>query len=478
MTCSPAEAWTQCLVALKEKLFSQSYDTWIKPLVCTRFDSELVVLEAPYSFSVSWIREHYLTDIERTIRKLFNISPRVEFELLPGSSDEETRLLSSDPPVPTGPGVLDRLAATSKKPTPPRDKEPAGTETLSLVNKDYTFGSFVIGSNNEVAQSAAKTVARNPGRTPFNPLLIYGGVGLGKTHLLHAVANECALAGNAKNVIYLTSEQFVREFVTSLKENRTLQFARRYRQADVMLVDDIQFFQGKERMQEEFFHTFNTLHGQGKQIVLSSDRPPEALGGLQDRLLSRFQWGLVADIQPPDLETKIAICEMKAEATGLHLDDSAAEFIASQVKSNIRELEGIIKRLLFLVQNHDAKLTLDIVESAVRTMRLAAPETVTVKRIQEAVASRYGISVDLLTGKSRRSDVVSKRQLAMYLCKLLTTESLRAIGAAFGGRDHATVIHACERIEAALAEQRSLVLELNSISVALGVSGRIRTNVA
>jgi chromosomal replication initiator protein len=410
---------------------------------------------------------------------LCNINPKIEFVLSASSTEKDVsstffeqaalRQVSSSLPLESNKPMNGSVAVISSQ--DPRS-------TMFGINREFTFDSFVVGSNNEIAHSATKTVAKSPGRTPFNPLLIYGGVGLGKTHLLQAVANLNFDSGGAKNAIYITSEQFVREFVTSLKENRTLQFAKQYRQADILLVDDIQFFQGKERMQEEFFHTFNTLHSQGKQIILSSDRPPEALGGLQDRLLSRFQWGLVADIQAPDVETKIAICEKKAEATGLHLESRVTEFIATQVRSNVRELEGIIKRLLFLVQNHNAKLTLDMVENAVRTMRLSTPEPVTIKRIQEAVAFHYGVPVEMLIGRGRRADIVIKRHLAMYLCKILTVDSLRTIGTAFGGRDHTTVLHACERFQRALIEERALVIEMNAVSASLGISGPGETHAA
>jgi len=477
MSLVPDDAWAKCLSALKGKLFSQSYDTWLRPLVCTRFDTSAVVLEAPHSFSISWIKEHYLKEIRQVIRQLFNLTPEVEFVVngadqssgaAPVSASgtaEQTTLWQLPQKTPAAP--LKPLAQVGPLPNV------AGSDGFSLpvmLNPEYTFESFVVSSTNEVAHSAAKTVADSPGRTPFNPLLIYGGVGLGKTHLLQAVAAQCLQQGTAKKPLYVTSEQFARDFVTSLKEHQTLQFAKMYRQADVLLLDDIQFFEGKERMQEEFFHTFNTLHNQGKQIVLSSDRPPEALGGLQDRLLSRIQWGLVADIQSPDLETRIAICQVKAESRGLVLTDGVAEFIANQVHSNIRELEGIIKRLLFLVENLHTKLTLDVVENAVRTMQVSAPDQVTLARIQEAVASHYHLPLVALVGKSRRSDLVTKRQLAMYLCKMLTGDSLRAIGAAFGGRNHATVMHSCRMFEERLSEDPSLLADYTAVLSALGYS--------
>jgi len=460
--------WAMCLRSLKGKLSAQSYDTWLKPLKCQRFDAKTVVLEAPHSFTVSWIGEHYLRDIKSAIRHHFDITPQIEFTVRPATQNEQPN--GWTPPLEPGNGNGEHIEISIA----PDDSAVAvhsadESDTTLTFNQNYTFSSLVVGSCNEVAFSAAKTVAETPGRTPFNPLVIYGGVGLGKTHMLQAIANQCLKNGTARRPMYVTSEQFTQDFVTSLKEHNTLQFAKRYRTADVLMIDDIQFFQNKERMQEEFFHTFNTLHDQGKQIILSSDRPPESLGGLQDRLLSRIQWGLVADIQPPDLETRIAITQSKAESEGLHLTDGIAEYIANQVRHNIRELEGIVKRILFLVENLHTKLSLEVAERAVRTMRTAAPtEQVDIARIQEAIAAHYHVPMASLVGKTRRSDIVSKRQMAMYLCKQLTGDSLRAIGSAFGGRDHSTVLYACRKIRKAIAEDAELLAELTAIATSLG----------
>jgi len=463
VTLAPEDAWARCLSTLKGKLFSQSYDTWLRPLKCRRLDAERVILEAPHSFSVSWIEQHYLKDIRTVIRQLFSVAPEIEFTVNGQAKVEQAGLWDTAPEshVAAPPRTVGHVATTATS-----GGNGASAAPQFDINADYTFDSLVVGNCNEVAVTAARTVADVPGRTPFNPLLIYGGVGLGKTHVLQAVANRCLERGTTRP-LYVTSEQFGRDFVTSLKENQTLQFAKRYRGADVLLIDDVQFFQGKERMQEEFFHTFNTLHIQGKQIILSSDRPPEALGGLQDRLLSRIQWGLVADIQPPDLETRIAICQKKAESGGLELTDGIAEYIANQVSSNIRELEGIVKRVLFLVEKLNAHLTLDVVEQAVRTMRVPAVDQLTIARIQEAVANYYRVPIAALIGRGRRSDLVVRRQMTMYLCKTLTGDSLRAIAAAFG-RDHATVFHACQKFEEDLAHDPALLAEVNAVTMALG----------
>jgi len=480
MALVPDEAWAKCLSALKGKLFSQSYDTWLKPLVCKRFDAAVVVLQAPHSFSAGWIEENYVKDIRQVVRHLFQITPQIQLIV----SNPPAPEAASAPPTPRGEQTnLWQLAQKTPtlplKPLVPVGNIPKvqGSDGLSLpviLNPEYTFDSFVVSACNELASTAAQTVAKGPGKTPFNPLFIYGGVGVGKTHLLQAVAEYCLKRGTARSPLYVTSEQFARDFVTALKDHQTLQFAKFYRQAEVLLVDDVQFFQGKERMQEEFFHTFNTLHNQGKQIIISSDRAPEELGGLQDRLLSRLHWGLVADIQPPDLETRIAICQKKAEARGLVLNDGVAEYIANQVRSSVRELEGVIKRLVFLSENLRTTLTLDVVEQTVHTMRVSTvaqqATLMTIERVLQAISTYYRIPVAALVGKSRRSDIVAKRQLAMYLCKALTEDSLRAIGAAFGARDHATVLHACERFEERLTKDASAGADRNAILSALGRS--------
>ena len=475
MTNDPGDAWARCLTALKGKLFSQSYNTWLRPLTCRSFDARRVVLEAPHSFSVSWIEEHYLKDIRKVIRQLHGVTPEVELVVGGQQQVEQANLWQLPGNAHSGapftaprlsPPLTDQPTVTVSSASVPSGN---GSNVTLTLNGDYTFESFVVGSSNEVAFTAAQTVAAGPGSTPFNPLLIYGGVGLGKTHILQAIAESCVRSATAARPLYVTSEEFGREFVTSLKENRTLQFAKRFRQADVLMVDDVQFFENKERMQEEFFHTFNTLHTQGKQIILSSDRPPEALKGLQDRLLSRIQWGLVADIQPPDLETRMAICQKKAESGGLAISDTIAEYIASQVQSNIRELEGIVKRVLFLVEKLHAKLSMEVVERALRTGRtVAPPEQITVARIQGAVASHFHMPPSGLMGTSRRADLVLKRQLAMYLCKVYSGDSLRTIGEAFGGRNHATVMHACQKFQRRLLADPTLLVEVNSVAAALG----------
>ncbi len=485
MPYDPVDAWAKCLTSLRGKLFSQSFDTWLRPLHCQRFDEDKVVLEAPHAFSVSWIEEHYLKDIRSAIRKTYGHSPEVVLTVSGDRTVEQSNLWQGPggtvsapirPADEEGPRKEFVSSTVSARDRSPEDDDTAlpvtgddGDDAVSVTgDAAYTFESFVVGPSNEIAFNAARTIVEAPGKTPFNPLLIYGGVGLGKTHMLQAIAAECLRNGTATSPMYVTSEQFGREFVTSLKEKRTLQFAQRYRKADVLMIDDVQFFEKKERMQEEFFHTFNTLHSQGKQLVLSSDRPPEQMTGLQDRLLSRMHWGLVADIQSPDLETRMAICQKKAELGGMDLSLSIAEYIARKVESNVRELEGIVNRVMFTVGKLHTKLSMEVVDKAVNVGRAAKPKVVNIGTIMEAVAAHFHMPPSALTGASRRADLVLKRSIAMYLCKVYTGESLRAVGDAFGGKSHATVRHACQKLAERMTSDPTLLIEVNSIANALG----------
>ncbi len=472
------EAWGLCLEELQTILYPQSFDTWLKPLVCKRFDGEEVLLHAQNNLTARWVEEHYLTTIRTTIKKLHRITPEVRVIANGQNGDKPTNLWQTPENSPET--IIEPPPSTTNTTNHPQETdEIAPYSTATAINSDYVFDSFVVGHCNEVAFSAARTIAENPGRTPFNPLLIYGGVGIGKSHLLQAIANECQ-RNNRGRVAYVTSEQFTREFVAALGRKTTLQFSRRYRETDVLLVDDIQFFEGKERMQEEFFHTFNTLHGQGRQIVLASDRAPDQMQGLSDRLLSRIQWGLVTDIEPPDLETRTAICQTKARLGGIELDIDMAEFIASHVHENVRELEGVVKRVLFFVERFNRSLTRDVIEQAVEALRGGAehirragedrgrPRRVDAMTIVDAVAEQAHMDRATILGKSRKAEIVQNRQMAMYLCKALTPLTFRAIAAEFGGRDHATVVHSCRKFTERCRRDPSLLWEAKLIAKKLG----------
>jgi chromosomal replication initiator protein len=320
-------------------------------------------------------------------------------------------------------------------------------EVDSQLNENYTFERFIEGDCNQLARSAAWAIAQEPGGTSFNPYLVYGGVGLGKTHLIQAVGNYVTAQMADKTVLYVSSERFTTEFVQSIQRNRISEFSMFYRQVDVLIVDDVQFFSGKEKTQEEFFHIFNALHQAGKQIVLSADRPPREIDGIEERLLSRFQWGLSADVQPPGLETRIAILQRKAEDDGIDLDQDVIEFIAHNIQSNIRELEGALIRLLAHATLHQRELDLSLAKDVLHDLVQDEQVNLTIDEIQRIVCEYMNIDEDRVRGKTRKREVVRARQIAMYFCKQFTQNSLKTIGLHFGGRDHSTVIHANNTVE-------------------------------
>jgi chromosomal replication initiator protein len=315
------------------------------------------------------------------------------------------------------------------------------------LNDSYTFERFIEGDCNQLARGAAWAIAQEPGATRFNPFLVYGGVGLGKTHLIQAIGNYAEQSRSAETVLYVSSERFTTEFVQAIQNNRINEFSMFYRQIDLLIVDDVQFFSGKEKTQEEFFHIFNALHQAGKQIVLSSDRPPREIDGVEERLLSRFSWGLSADVQPPELETRIAILRRKAEDEGIDLPDQIIEFMAHNIKSNIRDLEGALIRLMAHASLHERDLDLSLAKDVLKDLVSESRSALTVEEIQRIVCEHLSIEEDSLRGKTRKRDVVRARQIAMFFCKQLTGHSLKTIGLHFGGRDHSTVIHSNERVE-------------------------------
>ena len=445
MSSDPAETWARCLLAIEKKIQKQSFQTWLQPTRCSHFDAEQMVIDVPSSFFAEWLDEHFFSLIQSTVAEVTSLSPQISFFVVEEDGS------SSFPPL-----SKPEVAVPSSYTFPQEDD-------LNL-NPRYTFDTFVVGNSNQLAQAAARAVADAPGTTAFNPLLIYSGVGLGKTHILQAIAHHCLQKGNAQRVIYVSSEKFFLDFIDSIQNSKSSEFSKIYRSADLLLVDDVQFLVNKETTQEEFFHTFNTLHQNGKQIVLTSDCPPSELRGLEERLVSRFQWGLVADIQPPNLETRIAILQKKAATDGIELPREVITFIAENVTSNIRELEGALIRLLAAASLTNQDITLrfaqDLLKDAIRT----PPSNITIEAIQTAVCVHYNIPHDLITGETRKREVALARQVAMYLAKALTKSSLKTIGLHFGGRDHSTVIHACKSVQEKSNHDMAFREELDKLS--------------
>jgi chromosomal replication initiator protein len=453
---TPESAWTVIADGLRRTLSDTIFDTWFGHAEPRSLSDSRLVVALPNDFTRDWVESHFSSFVASAAREELGREVGVSFVV----SDTVRPSMDAPPPPP---------ASTPAPQEPSRsgpDLRYRDSNELEL-NPKYTFDLFIIGSSNRFAHAAALAVAEAPAQA-YNPLFIYGDTGLGKTHLLQAIGHYVRQHSRRLTRRYVTSETFMNDFIDSLRDKRIEGFKRRYRSYDVLLVDDIQFFEGKERIQEEFFHTFNSLYEGGSQIIISSDRPPREIATLEERLRSRFEWGLLTDIQPPDLETRIAILRKKVNTERIAIDDpEVLTFIASRVSSNIRELEGALTRVVAFSSLTDRPMTVELAEQVLKDVfpqGLAAPE-VTIPRIQEAVSERFGVTLEELVSPRRSQSVAYPRQVAMYLSRELTDSSLPKIGKEFGGRDHTTVMHATSKITRLIREDRSvynLVQELTA----------------
>lgn len=420
-----ASPWNRCVKQLRADLSEQQFNTWIRPLQAVEDGSTLRLL-APNRFVVNWINDHCLEQIQSYVGVS---SPPVDVILEVGSLGAPRKVAVEDGGTPTETRPAVPVAFVGGR-----------------LNRDYTFDRFVEGNSNQLARAAASQVAHNPGAA-YNPLFIYGGVGLGKTHLMHSIGNLILEQRPEARVAYVHSEQFVGDMVKALQHNTINEFKRTYRSLDALLIDDIQFFAKKDRSQEEFFHTFNALLEGQRQIVLTCDRYPKEVDGLEERLKSRFGWGLTVAIEPPELETSVAILMGKAQAEGVDLPEEVAFFVAQRIRSNVRELEGALRRIIATSAFTGRPITLDFAKEALRDLLALQDKLVTIDNIQKTVAEYFKIRVADLLSKRRSRSITRPRQIAMSLAKELTNHSLPEIGDAFGGRDHTTVIHACRRVK-------------------------------
>ncbi|MGZ8691400.1 MAG: chromosomal replication initiator protein DnaA [Gaiellaceae bacterium] len=440
MELTAESLWNEVAGRLKGALNETTYRTWFAEAEGAELSDDAFVLGVPNDFTREWIEGHFLGLIGAAVRDV---------------TGQERRVALS---------VTERLPAAT--PAPAETPKRAGGAVDSGMNPKYTFDLFVIGSSNRFAHAAALAVAEAPAQA-YNPLFIYGGTGLGKTHLMQAIAQYVAEHSSDLSVRYVTSETFMNDFINSLRDKRIEGFKQRYRTYDLLLVDDVQFFEHKERIQEEFFHTFNSLYEAGSQIVMSSDRPPREIATLEERLRSRFEWGLITDIQPPDLETRIAILRKKVKTDGIHVPDpQVLSFIASRISTNIRELEGALTRVVAFSSLTGRALSVELAEDVLKDVfPQGEAAEVSIQRIQELVSERFQLTMDELCGEKRSQNIVYPRQVAMYLSRELTDSSLPKIGKEFGGRDHTTVIHATSKIARLIREDRSvynLVQELTA----------------
>ncbi len=437
--------WQKVLNSLEEKVDPQNFDTWLKPTRLNHVKDSVAFVDVPNEIFKEWILENVMDEINRSIVEAGAEIARFEFQVQPSSNTSEGAMKSSRPyrvPLQTS---LDFDSIDHQ------------------LNPKYTFESFVVGSSNQFAHAAARAVAESPSKA-YNPLFIYGGVGLGKTHLMHAIGHLIKRHNSKARLTYVSTDKFTNDVISSLRYDKMVSFREKYRNVDTLLIDDIQFIAGKERTQEEFFHLFNALYETQKQIVISSDCPPKDIPTIEERLKSRFEWGLIADIQPPDLETKIAILQKKAESEKVKIPDNVAMFIAGKIKSNIRELEGSLIRLVAYCQLKGLEITVDVAQQVLRSILDSHEKRVTIEIIQKAVAEQFGLKISDLKSKNNSKSIAYPRQIAMFLAKQLTTASLPEIGREFNGKHHTTVLHSIHKIEELRKTDKDLNRLINKLT--------------
>ncbi len=437
-----SKLWDDTLEHLELNLSPQHFSTWIKPLKLVKIEQDMVYLEVPNRFVLDWVKENYSKLIQKILSELSAVTYRLQFNVSGQAKDHLPKHGKKSEP--------------DKKPTPRNENITTNSHTSDLnLNRKYTFEEFVSGSSNQFAYAAAMAVANNPATT-YNPLFIYGGVGLGKTHLVNAIGNAILKKSPQVRICYYTSEKFMNELINSLRYNRMDEFRNKFRSMDVLLIDDIQFIAGKERTQEEFFHTFNALYESHKQIIVTSDKFPKDIPGLEERLRSRFEWGLIADIQPPDVETKLAILKMKAEQNSIKLPEDVALFLANSICNNVRELEGYLIRIGAYASLTAIPISLDMTRDVLKDILIERNRELSVEEILKKVSSHFNIKISDIKSPKRLKTVVLPRQIAMYLSRQLTSSSYPEIGERFGGKDHSTIIHAIRKIDKLMEEDFQL----------------------
>jgi len=435
------ELWEKSLRILRDNVSSLIYNTWFTPITPLKWSDKVITVQVPSQFFYEQLENNYYDLLHKTIERVFGDGARLQYDIVIDRNNKN---------------VEERSIIVPAFQTPP----PVAQQSLSFqgadnkiqhysnnLNPRYSFDNFLTGESNQLAVSAAKAVAGNPGGTQFNPIFIYSETGLGKSHLLHAIGNYIVKNNPSKRVLYTHSENFIIEFVNAIQNSKVNDFVAFYRSIDVLILDDIQFLSGKEKTLDNFFHTFNALHQQGKQIVLSSDTPPSELNGIDERLISRFKWGLNVDIQKPELELRIAILKQKSANAGIELPMEIAEYIAKNATHRIRDLEGILINLIAKHTLDKKELNLDLAKQVVRNQLSLTSKEFTIHNIKELVSEHYQVPIDLIESKSRKHEIALARQMSMYLAKKFTRNSLKAIGAEFGGRDHSTVLHSCTAID-------------------------------
>lgn len=442
MSLDHQEVWDNCLKKIRDVVGDQAFNTWFEPIIPLKLEDKILTIQVPSQFFYEWLEEHYVHILRDVIYQHLGNDGKLEYSIIIDRGDSDSKPFTINIP-------------TSRRRDPKTNQEDhngKGNDIRDIfkydfqLNRNYTFDTFIEGDCNRLARSAGYAVAQRPGITSFNPLMVYGGVGLGKTHLAQAIGNDIMQNISGKSVIYVPAEKFTQQFIESVKINKIQEFQNFYNKIDILILDDVQFLSGREKTQEIFFHIFNHLHQLGKQIIMTSDCPPKDLKGLEERLLSRFKWGLTADLQQPDFETRIAIIQKKLQADGINIPENVLEYLAYSVDTNIRELEGVLISLIAHASLMKKDIDLELAKQTLKTIIHDIDTEVSIDYIQKTVAEYFHLKTEDLKDKTRKKEVVIARQLAMYFSKEYTNHSLKSIGYHFGGRDHSTVIHAVQTV--------------------------------
>ncbi len=451
------ELWNKCLIIIKNDLSDQSYTTWFAPIVPLKFQNNTLTIQVPSQFFYEWLEENYVSVLRKAIDFAIGRQGKLEYSIVVDRGDRKNPPLTFNlPTVNNQTTKKEYHQDNTPAKSPFQFKDLDSLELDSYLIPKYTFDKFIEGDCNRLGRAAGLAVANKPGLTSFNPLMIYGGVGLGKTHLIQAIGNQIKDLFPEKFILYVSTEKFTNQFVNAIRNNSIEAFTNFYLQVDVLIIDDVQFLSGKEKTQETFFNIFNHLHQSGKQIILSSDRAPRDLVGMEDRLLSRFKWGLTADLQQPDFETRIAIIQKKLQDDGIQIDINVLEYLAHSIQTNVRELEGVIISLMAQASLTRKEIDIELAKSTLKSIVNDQEKELSVENILDAVTNHFDVELDTLKGKCRKKENVFPRQVAMFMLKELTNLPLKSIGYHFGGRDHSTVIHAVQSISEAMESDKSV----------------------
>lgn len=472
MEVDTSTVWTDCLEIIKEQVDEQNFNTWFKPIVPLRNEGEVLTIQVPSQFFYEWLEENYVPILKKAIRQVIGENARLEYSVIVDSGNQRNPPLTVN--YPNGNGKRNPIQTTGGNANlddySPFQFRSLNPQTVnSRLNASYRFDNFVEGDCNRLARSAGVAVSKKPGVTSFNPLMLYGGVGVGKTHLVQAIGNEIKQKLPEKIVLYVDQNDFTNQFLNALQNHKLQEFQNFYLQVDLLILDDVQFLAGREKTQEMFFHIFNQLHQTGKQIIMTSDCPPRDLKGFQERLLSRFKWGLTADLQEPDFETKMAIIHNKMQSDGIEIPTEVAEYLAYSVDTNLRDMEGVLNSLIFHATLLKKEIDLDLAKEVLKNIVKEIQSDVSVDFIQKSVADYFRVELEDMKGKIKKREIVIPRQVAMYFCKRYTQLTLALIGKNFGGRDHSTVIHALESVEDMMKTDPNFKLSVDELAKKLKV---------